>query len=230
MGKHDPAAHATGVSEPEHSVEPRNPAHGNPTRRTFLTGAAAVVAGIAVGACCAPLAATADVLRPPGSLPEDEFMARCIRCERCISACPEDVLEPIGIEGGFAVRTPQLNFASGACTFCDLCRQVCPTAAVQTADPERPDQGRIGVAVLHEDRCLAFVQTGSCGICVDACPYEALDYDSQRRPVVDSTRCNGCGECVKACPANVLTSFGGGQTRGIGVITDKLFQTLGGEA
>lgn len=200
----------------------------NPSRRTFLAGAAALVVGVVAGVVACPFAAQADVLRPPGSLAEGDFMARCIRCERCISVCPENVLEPIGIEGGLAVRTPKLNYAAGACTFCDKCREVCPTAAVVSVDPHRPDLGRIGVAVVDEERCLAFVQTGSCGVCVEACSYDALSFDSQRRPAVDEALCNGCGECVKICPANVLTSFGGGQMRGIGVVTEKTFSAMGG--
>ena len=202
----------------------------NPSRRTFIVGAAAIAVGAVAGAVAAPAVAGADVLRPPGSLPEGDFMARCIRCERCISVCPEGVLEPIGIEAGIAVRTPQLNYSAGACTFCDKCREVCPTAAVAEVDPYRPDLGRIGVAVVDEERCLAFQQPGSCGVCVDACPYDALSFDSQRCPVVDSDACNGCGECVKICPANVLKSFGGGMVRGINVVTERAFREMGGAA
>ena len=48
----------------------------NPTRRTFVIGGAALVASVVVGAGVRPFVAEADVLRPPGALPEDEFMAR----------------------------------------------------------------------------------------------------------------------------------------------------------
>lgn len=197
----------------------------NPTRRTFVVGGAALLASVAVGAGVRPFVAESDVLRPPGAVPEGEFMARCIKCERCISVCPTDVLEPLGIEAGILqARTPVLNFTSGSCTFCDLCREVCPTAAIGEVDPDAPATGRIGCAVLHEDRCLAFLETNSCGICVDACPYEALSFDAGRRPVVDEAKCNGCGECVRICPANVFTSFSGGKARGIEVVTEKTFQ------
>ena len=200
----------------------------NPTRRTFVIGGAAIVASAVVGAGIRPFTAQADVLRPPGALAEDQFMARCIKCERCISVCPTDVVEPLGIESGLLqARTPTLNFASDSCTFCDKCREVCPTGAIVEVDPFAPQQGRIGVAVLHEGRCLAFIETNSCGICVDACPYEALFFDESRRPVVDEAKCNGCGECVKICPANVFTSFSGGKARGIEVVTEKTFQTRG---
>ena len=201
----------------------------NPTRRTFVIGGAALVASVVVGAGVRPLVAEADVLRPPGALPEDEFMARCIKCARCIDVCPTDVLEPLGIERGpLQARTPMLSFANDSCTFCDKCREVCPTAAIGEVDPYAPDRGRIGAAILHEDRCLAFLETNSCGICVDACPYEALSFDAGRRPVVDAAKCNGCGECVKICPANVFTSFSGGKARGIEVVTEKTFRAREG--
>lgn len=204
----------------------------NPTRRTVVFGAAALAVGAACGVAGRPFVTQADVLRPPGSLAEDEFMARCVRCDRCISACPTDVLYPLGIESGvLAVRTPAVSFekVSDSCIFCDKCREVCPTEAIGSVDPLAPLEGRIGGAVVWPDKCITFLTPGSCGVCVDACPYEALSFDEERRPVVDLFRCNGCGECVKICPANVLTSFSGGEVRGIQVCTEKQLQDWKGQ-
>lgn len=200
-----------------------------PTRRSFVVGAAAVVGGAALGGLVRPFTAQANVLRPPGALSEDQFMARCNRCQRCISVCPEDVLRPLRLEEGILqIKAPTLDYRSNYCTFCDLCRQVCPTAAIGEVDPFAPERGRIGVAVVHEDLCLAFLESGSCGICIDACDeYKALSFDAGRRPVVEASKCNGCGKCEAICPANILTSFGGGQIRGIQVVTDRIFEEGG---
>lgn len=215
-----------GTPVPAGQREPKAAAaQRGPSRRGFVIGTAAVIVGVAAGAVAAPLEAEADVLRPPGSLAEGDFMARCIRCERCISVCPTDVLAPLGVEQGLlGARTPYVTFADDRCTFCDECRKVCPTAAIGSVDPYAPGTGRIGVAVVDAERCVAFDQVGTCGICVDACEYEALSYDDERRPVVDAAKCNGCGECERICPANVLTSFGGGRRRGINVVTNKTFE------
>lgn len=221
-----PTASAAAKQEQEPAVTPgAADASRGFSRRTLLIGGVAVAAGVALGALSRPLVAEADVLRPPGSLPEGDFMARCIRCERCISVCPTDVVAPLAIEQGvLGVRTPYLAFAGNRCTFCDECRQVCPTGAIGSVDPLNPAAGRIGVAVVDAERCVAFDQVGTCGICVDACEYEALSYDDERHPVVDAAKCNGCGECEHICPANVLTSFGGGYRRGINVVAEKAFE------
>ena len=193
-----------------------------PTRRAFFAGVAALAVGAVCGVGVRPFAPPADVLRPPGALAEADFAARCIRCGRCISACPQDVLYPLGIEqDALSVRTPSLDFTQGKCTFCDKCRKVCPTSAVGAVDPYAPQLGRIGVAVVHEERCLAYIQPGSCGICEKACEYSAISFDSERRIVVDHDKCNGCGACVAVCPSNVNTHFEGGQTRGVEVVTES---------
>ena len=199
----------------------------NPDRRTFILGGVALTASLSMGLSLAPHVAEPDVLRPPGSQDESAFMARCIKCDRCISICPTHALRPVAIEDGLLrARTPMLDFSEASCTFCDLCRQVCPTTAIGSVDPYKPECGRIGVAILHEDRCLAFKETGSCGICIDECSYDALTFDSVRSPSLDADACNGCGECVCICPANIFTTFDGDTTRGIEVITDEAYATL----
>ncbi len=43
-----------------------------------------------------------------------------------------------------------------------------------------------------------------CGICIQVCPYEAIDRERERVKV-DHFACEGCGACVSACPTSSLT-------------------------
>lgn len=46
----------------------------------------------------------------------------------------------------------------------------------------------------------------ACGICVTACPYDAISRDPENhlRMQVDHMACEGCGACVSACPTSAL--------------------------
>jgi polyferredoxin len=41
------------------------------------------------------------VIRPPGSLSEEEFLLRCIKCGECMRVCPTNVIQPALLESGF---------------------------------------------------------------------------------------------------------------------------------
>jgi ferredoxin len=42
-----------------------------------------------------------------------------------------------------------------------------------------------------------------CGLCVDACPHNALQIVGGRAVIIQS-KCQQCGECVKACPRDAI--------------------------
>jgi ferredoxin len=59
---------------------------------------------------------------------------------------------------------------------------------------------------LERVRMIAQVddeQCSRCGICIDACPDEAISL--QARLVIDAGRCTGCGSCVAECPFEALS-------------------------
>jgi MauM/NapG family ferredoxin protein len=185
-------------------------------RRTFLGG---ITGGIAVG-----LGMHADLLhpgeaftplplrhplliRPPGALPEPEFLSRCVRCGECLRACLTNTLQPdwyrAGLEGLWA---PRMHLRHAACEqTCNVCGQVCPTGAIRNLNLVEKQYAKVGTAVLFRDRCLAWAQNKRCQICDEQCPYNAIVTirESQHTvgvPVVIPDKCNGCGQCEYKCP------------------------------
>ncbi len=90
------------------------------------------------------------VIRPPGSVAEDEFLRRCIKCDQCIRVCPTNVLQPAMFESGLeGLWTPIMVSKMGWCELnCTLCSQVCPTGAIR----EISIAEKLGVGAVREGR------------------------------------------------------------------------------
>ena len=124
-----------------------------------------------------------SVIRPPGSLPEEEFLKRCIKCGQCMRICPTNVIQPGGIEGGLEnLWTPTLNnrIGSSGCQLnCVACGQVCPTSAIRPITlseklgvNEFANVGpiRLGTAFVDRNRCLPWAMDKPCIVCQENCP------------------------------------------------------------
>ncbi|WP_245281063.1 4Fe-4S dicluster domain-containing protein [Desulfitobacterium hafniense] len=193
------------------------------SRRTFLkyTGGA-LVALLGIGGV-GKFLKREGLLRPPGGQDEADFISKCIKCDRCRSVCPTSAIGLANLSDSMLdARTPVMKFHLGYCDFCNKCVEVCPTQALKPFDIETV---KIGLAEVKKDICIAWDSVG-CTICQEECPYDAIILDGQRRPIVDSEKCNGCGLCVKVCPALVMRSYAGGKVRGIEV---ELIARRGGE-
>ncbi len=175
------------------------------SRRTFSLGVGGMLACLGLGAG-AKLVPAGAVVRPPGGQDEERFMAGCIRCEKCVEACPNDVIKLCHLEDGVLnLRTPQMDFCSNYCDFCQeenggdpLCVRACPTASLALAKDACAQDAVIGVASLTRAWCLAYLGMG-CHKCYDVCPWDAIELDEQNRPFVIEERCCGCGACEAAC-------------------------------
>ena len=173
-----------------------------------------------------------EVVRPPGSVAEAEFLERCIKCDQCIRVCPTNVLQPALFESGVeGIWTPIMNMRMGYCELnCILCGQVCPTGAIQRIGlpqklgiGEYADLGpvRSGTAFFDRGRCLPWAMDTPCVVCEEVCPtspkaifarqVEIVNRRGERvvlrRPHVDPERCTGCGICEHACPVTDLRAI-----------------------
>ena len=188
------------------------------SRRTFLKVVSGLAGAVVGGLIARAARARARVpLRPPGALSEEDFLARCIRCQQCVNACPTDVLQVAPPSTGLSMGTPYIVAREIPCDLCMgrdqmRCIPACPTDALKPLT-HRQDV-RMGVAVIDDTTCLPFVGV-SCKACWHACPYakQAIGFDPLGRPHVVDEGCVGCGLCVRACltePTSIqVVPFGG---------------------
>ncbi|MBQ9955687.1 MAG: 4Fe-4S binding protein [Eggerthellaceae bacterium] len=169
-----------------------------------LAGAAAVKAAYDVAA------PSALPLLPPGARPEGGFESLCVKCGKCIEACPYQSLHPAPASAGALAGAPCVDARIQACRLCAEfpCIEACPTGAL--APVESKADVRMGVAVIDEDTCLSF-QGMRCEVCYRVCPLidEAITIDYRKRegdalhavfaPIIDEEKCVGCGLCVERC-------------------------------
>ena len=199
-------------------------------RRGFLSlasGSAAAVAG-AVGLTGVTKSFGANLkdpnafrpVRPPGSVPEQEFLEMCIRCGECFKACPNNVLQPEGFQQGLeGLWTPVVVADWAGCeSSCNACGQVCPTGSIRALPLAEKKVARMGLAIVNQTTCLPFADREACDLCVQECNaagYNAIEYTQvgtvaddngdpidgtgYRAPVVLADKCVGCGLCQTRC-------------------------------
>jgi ferredoxin len=167
-----------------------------------------------------------ELMRPPGSVEETDFLAKCIKCDQCINSCPTNVLQPAtfqeaGIEG---LWTPVMNFETGHCQLkCTMCSEVCPTGAIRKITVEEKlgkgtyeEEGpiRLGTAFFDKGRCLPHAMEIPCVVCEEVCPtspkaIQTKDVEQKdvygnvvvlNKPFMVPDLCIGCGICEHECP------------------------------
>jgi len=188
------------------------------SRRRFLIDAARVTGATVLTGLGLVLYARrahphpADAIRPPGALPEDQFLGACIRCGLCVRDCPYGTLDLTRLGDGPVTGTPYFNARRVPCEMCEdiPCVKACPTGAL---DHKLTDitQARMGIAVLvDQENCLNFLGM-RCDVCYRDCPLidKAITLETQHNlrsgkhtmflPTVHAEACTGCGKCERSC-------------------------------
>jgi ferredoxin-type protein NapF len=165
-------------------------------------------------------------MRPPGALPEKEFLAACTRCAECMKVCPTNALQPALFETGLeGIWTPLLVPSVGPCAEkCTACGDVCPTHAIRPFTwQDKRYKIKMGLANVNQSTCVAWNGGRDCVVCAEVCPYSAVVFRDKwddglpkdptrpitdpgnkgrikRVPTVDEKLCTGCGLCEYHCP------------------------------
>jgi ferredoxin-type protein NapG len=204
------------MADSEHKSEREAPR--STTRRRFLTDGArlagsALVVGLGLGFFARQAKSLPPTaIRPPGALPENDFLGACVRCGLCVRDCPYNTLKLSGFGDPVATGTPYFSARSVPCEMCEdiPCVAACPTGALDKQLKKIVD-ARMGLAVLidHEN-CLNW-QGLRCDVCYRVCPLldKAITLEPQQNlrtgkhtlfiPVVHADACTGCGKCEKSC-------------------------------
>ena len=188
------------------------------SRRQFLTDTARTVCavslvGLGIGSFSQRAGALpAEALRPPGALPEGDFLGACTRCGLCVRDCPYDMLHLAKAGDDLPLGTPYFYAREAGCEMCEdiPCVPACPTGALSHALTDI-NEARMGLAVVSdEETCIAFLGL-RCEVCYNICPVRGkaitLDRKHNERsgkhalfiPTVHSEACTGCGKCEEAC-------------------------------
>ena len=158
------------------------------------------------------------LIRPPGSLAEEEFLDKCIRCGECMKVCPTNVVQPVVLEAGLeGLWTPVLKHELAYCEYkCNMCTQVCPTDAITKMTLEEKQKMKIGLAFVDKNRCLPWSYARPCQVCYEQCPLpeKAITLEdvkvttargtviTVKQPHVNAELCIGCGICQNKCPVS----------------------------
>lgn len=232
-----------GLSDP--SLEKTQSKSAGISRRSLVVGGVGAVAVFALGGAVRATAGEALLTRPPGIIDEEHFIATCIRCDRCRTACPKDIVVTCSLEDGIInMRTPKLDFYGDSKSYrrpegkdqeairadpypnllvtagkgyCNFCRLCIDNCPTGALQAFDPETQWLGEAVIDPYLCIAYEKLGGCEKCADYCPFGAITIDENRLPVVDPSKCNGCGVCVNICPSSTYRTYKGSKKRGINI-------------
>lgn len=189
------------------------------SRRRFIAASIAGLSSVAVVKLAqAKSTNSGTVIRPPGSIDENMFFEKCIRCQACTRICASTggCLQPslweAGVDGMWSpIVMPNLGYCEYNCT---LCGEICPTGAIQKIPLDKKQRLKIGSAFFDKQACIPWRDNTDCLVCEEHCPVpdKAIKFDEKsvqldtdetrvvKFPFVIQELCIGCGICEAKCP------------------------------
>lgn len=125
---------------------------------------------------------------------------KCTLCEGCQGVCPVNHYQNLTDKGGGKISSPALFRSQkeavdfrAVCAQCTNapCRHFCPAKVITRHE-------KTGAIVVEKELCIG------CGLCVTACPNDAIFLDTGRGKAIKCELCGGDPLCVKKCPAEAL--------------------------
>jgi ferredoxin-type protein NapG len=176
------------------------------TRRNLIYGFVGTAVLLGLGGTARYIVGDTPLLRPPGGQNEDHLLSTCIKCNRCTSVCPTNVIAVAGLTDGIMnARTPRLDYrASGRDHFTS--NKITDGVAKERSY----DEGR---QILSEANGAHFCNF--CNLCIKNCPTGALGtFEPATQWIglakIATDRCiayereGGCRKCVDYCPFSAV--------------------------
>ena len=120
----------------------------------------------------------------------------CSGCRLCELVCTlfhEGVVNPEKARVRVSDKYDQSLFEPHICRLCDSpdCVKACPVEAL-TQDSES------GIITVHQELC------DGCQACIEACPYDAMQWNDELEMPFVCDRCGGQPTCVQFCTSGAL--------------------------
>ncbi len=180
----------------------------------FKLGARKTAEAVYTAASAGAELRAANWFRPPFAVAEMDFLIDCTRCDKCITACPHDVLFKLPARYGVEVAgTPAMDLLVRGCHMCEdwPCVAACePNALMMAVAQEAPEEApeeeetlsaplpKLARVEIDTKTCLPY-QGPECGACADSCPVPGALQWNGTKPVIDQDACTGCALCREAC-------------------------------
>jgi Fe-S-cluster-containing hydrogenase component 2 len=182
------------------------------SRRDFLVGAGAGVAGLVVGGAVG-YGVIPHPKEPSTALPElwigrNIAAQNCMGCRLCQTACSqikEQKIQPAIARVQIPQYFPGVEFPV-LCYQCGdeaKCIDACPVQALSLDTSKK-----LNTIKIDTTKCLRTAKGGDCTLCQDKCPGTAVTYHPTTRAPLICDLCGGDPACVKACYSQTLTLKG----------------------